>query len=433
MAPWLDATEAAERLGVKPATLYAYVSRGQLRRRPAADGRRSEYHAGDVADLAVRGRRARPVRPSDIVLPTAITAITSDGPRYRGVLATELAGAVPFEQVAEHLWGVAPATLDAGGREGWPGSAAGGSARVVAGDVATDRGWSVQQRIHQAASRAAQGVAAGEVPAATVPAIVAAARTADPLRQDLRPAAVTAAARALITVLAAGPAGSPARRSVAEHLVHRLSDVDVAEPTDGERSDPDPGAAVEAVRAVDAALVLLADHELAASTLAARVAASSRCDPYAVVLAGVAVLSGPRHGAASRPMERAVRATAEGAEPEEALAAELTSSGTIPGFGHPLYEAGDPRGARLLEILETGSFGDRGAPLARLLRAAERRGLAPPNIDAALAGLTFAVGAPVGTGELLFTIARTAGWIAHALEQYDEPHLLRPRAVYTGP
>jgi citrate synthase len=430
---WLDAAEAAERLGVKPATLYAYVSRGQLRRRPAGDGRRSEYHAGDVADLAVRGRRARPVRPSDIVLPTAITAITSDGPRYRGVLATELAGAVPFEQVAEHLWGVVPRALDHNVEVARPGVAAGGATEVATGVGARDRAWGAQQRLHQAASRAAQGVAAGEVPAAAVPAIVAAVRTADPLREDLRPAAVTAAARALIRVLAVGPAGSPAPRSVAECLAHRLVDTHDTEPSDTRRAALDSATVVDAVRAVDAALVLLADHELAASTLAVRVAASSRCDPYAVVLAGVAVLSGPRHGAASRPMERAVRATADGADPEDALAAELTSSGTVPGFGHPLYEDGDPRGTRLLQVLEAGELGDRCAPLFRLLRAAEGRGLAPPNIDAALAGLTVAIGAPVGTGELLFTIARIAGWVAHALEQYDEPRLLRPRAVYTGP
>jgi citrate synthase len=97
---WLDSDEAASRLGVKPATLYAYVSRGQLRRRTGPDGRRSEYHPGDVADLAVRGRRARPTRPSDIVVPTAITRIGADGPSYRGRPAVELAGHVPFESVA---------------------------------------------------------------------------------------------------------------------------------------------------------------------------------------------------------------------------------------------------------------------------------------------------------------------------------------------
>jgi citrate synthase len=128
-----------------------------------------------------------------------------------------------------------------------------------------------------------------------------------------------------------------------------------------------------------------------------------------------------------------VWATAAGTDPEDALAAELTSTGVVPGFGHPLYEHGDPRGARLLEILRTDGLRERSGPLLRLLEVAERRGLEPPNIDAALAGLTVAMGAPLGTGELLFTVARIAGWTAHALEQYDEPRLLRPRAVYTGP
>lgn len=414
MSRWLDATEAARRLGVKPATLYAYVSRGQLRRRTGPDGRRSEYHADDVADLAVRGRRARPVRPSDIVLPTAITAITPGGPTYRGESATDLAGRIRFEAVAEHLWGVTRTSLDV----------------EVEGDAGPRGSWQVPARLRQVAPTVTTSAELG--PAAQLPAIMVAARLADPLHQDLRPLAVTTAARGLIAALAS--VGTRCVDDQPTSIATRIVDTLLGTPGDGPST---AGSLPEelrpaAVHAVDAALTLLADHELAASTLAARVAASSRCDPYAVVLAGAAVHTGARHGAASRPMERAVRAVGEGRDPAEVLAAELTADGEVPALGHPLYPDGDPRATRLLEILRSGDLAARCGPADALLGTAAERGLRPPNIDAALAALTSAIAAPVGSGELIFAIARTAGWIAHALEQYEDPRLLRPRAVYTG-
>ena len=385
---WLDTAEAARRLGVKPASLYAYVSRGQVRRRRGPDGRRSEYHPGDVATLAVRGRRSRPMQPTDVVVPTAITAITATGPTYRGTPAVDLAGAVSFEAVADRLWG------ESHDPEAWEDAATG--ATVVA------------------ASRPDGGLDAGQsLLAATV-----ALRADDPLGRDLRPPVVVATARRLLVALASSLDGGADRRmGLAEAVARSLGADDDA----------------DVVRAVDAALVLLADHELAASTLAVRVAASARCDPYAAELAGLAVLSGPRHGAASRGLEVALGEVAAGAAPAAALASATGGGTGVGGFGHPLYPDGDPRAARLVEVLEGGSLGARLGPLRAVLGTAAGRGLPPPNIDAALAGLTHAIGAPPGAGEYVFAIARTAGWMAHAIEQYAEPGLLRPKAVYTGP
>jgi len=387
---WLDSAEAARRLGVKPASLYAYASRGQLRRRPGPDGRRSEYHPADVATLAVRGRRSRPMQPTDVVVPTAITAITPGGPTYRGVAAVELAGKTPFEAVADRLW-ESTHEPDAWGR----------SVAEVSEPV-------------PASSLAEGGLDAGQhLIAATV-----GLRGADPLGLDLRPSVVVATARRLLVALASSIAGGgPAPGvSIAEVVALSLGE-DVGDDT---------------VRAVDAALVLLADHELAASTLAVRVAASARCDPYAAELAGLAVLSGPRHGAASRNLEVALAQVAAGAPAGTALAAAAAEASSLRGFGHPLYPDGDPRAIRLLEILEAGDLRKRLGPLHAVLEVADRRGLPPPSIDAALAGLTHAIGAPPGAGEFVFAIARTAGWMAHAIEQYAEPRLLRPKAVYTG-
>jgi len=104
---WITAREAAARLGVQPQTLYAYTSRGLLHPRRTVDGRTSRYRSSEVDDLARRGRPGgRPARAGtvDVRITTAITEITPDGPSYRGRAAVPLAGAVPFEQVAEWLW-----------------------------------------------------------------------------------------------------------------------------------------------------------------------------------------------------------------------------------------------------------------------------------------------------------------------------------------
>jgi len=397
---WLDTTEAARRLGVKPPTLYAYVSRGQLRRRTAADGRRSEYHPGDVASLAVRGRRARPAKPSDVIVPTAITAITPDGPVYRGRRAVDLAGTARFETVAAHLWDV--------------------------DDVAR---WQAPDEVLAAVRGLARPAGAALDASQVLLAVTAAARAADPLGRAPEPAGtgprrevVAATGRALLVAAVTGFDGAPAGALAGAPLAERLAGF-----LTGGRAD------AATAQLVDAALVLLADHELAASTLAARVAASARCDPYAVVLAGLAVLSGPRHGAASRGVEQALFAVRDGRPPAAALADTLPGAPVAYGFGHALYPDGDPRGRHLFALLDAHVPAARLAPLRAVLATAADRGLPPPNIDAALAGLTLALEAPVGTGELLFAVARIAGWLAHALEQYDEPGLLRPKAVYTGP
>lgn len=390
-APWLAAGDAAARLGVKTETLYAYASRGLVRRRRSADGRRSEYDPADVDRLAGRGRRGDPARRAEIELHSALTAITPRGPAYRGRLATDLAGEHGFESVAQLLLtGDLPA---AGPR--W---------RATPTSVA--------------AARASQEHLPDDVPAASrLPLLVSAAALADPLRHDLAPATVVATASSLLaTVVTALPRGD-VHGGVAAGLAHALI------------QRPGPGV----TRAVDAALVLLADHELAASTLAARTAASARCDPYAVVTAGLAVVGGPRHGAASLVSELALRDVAAGVAPLTALADHSRARGSVHGFGHPLYPDGDPRAVRLLEVLRAGPLASRLGPVDELLDAAAGRGLPPPSIDVALAALTHVSGAPPGGGELVFAVARIAGWIAHALEQYGEHDLVRPRAVYTGP
>jgi citrate synthase len=174
------------------------------------------------------------------------------------------------------------------------------------------------------------------------------------------------------------------------------------------------------------ALVLLADHELNSSTFACRVAASTGAPLSACLLAGLATLSGPRHGGASLGM-RLLTAAAGQMGAETAVRDWLAQGHRVPAFGHPLYSEGDPRATALLTLFEPG-------PLYPALRdAAERLTGEKPNIDFALAALADRFDLPPTASFSLFAIARSVGWIAHALEQSASGRMIRPRARYIGP
>ena len=400
MADYLTAAEAARRLGVKPATLYAYVSRGVLNRVRAPDGRTSLFGAEEVEQLARRGRPRRPAGVADITVESAITEITGDSLRFRGLDATRLAVSRTFEEVAELLWtGEFPSGRESG-REPW-------RARPAA----------------LAAGRAAQAaLPAGTLPLERLQVIVPAMAATDPLRLQLDRPAVIAAGRNIIAgmvdCLPSGVTADPGE-AVAGRLWSRLCN----------RRPAAPGL----MRALSAALVLLADHELAASTLAARAAASVRADPYAVVGTGLGAVSGALHGGASLGAET-LMAAASGPEDVPRVVAELLRRGEkVPGFGHFVYRGGDPRAILLLDLVR------RVAPKSGQLAVADavfaevrHKSLPEPNIDFAIATLVRVAGMVRGAGEAIFAVARTAGWIAHALEAYSGPGPLRPRAVYTG-
>jgi citrate synthase len=187
-------------------------------------------------------------------------------------------------------------------------------------------------------------------------------------------------------------------------------------------------------RAMNRALVLLADHELNASSFTARVAASAGADLYACVSAGLATLSGPRHGGIGARVEALL---AEVGRPERArlvIQDRAQRGDEIPGFGHPLYPDGDPRAPPLLEsaaALAPRSLALR--TLFALVQAMREAGRPLPTVDVALAAIGSALGLSRGAAVAIFAVGRTAGWIAHAFEQREAGYLLRPRARYVGP
>jgi citrate synthase len=398
---WVDARAGARHLGIAVRSLYAYVSRGQVRSVPGERGRPRLYALADLERLRVR-REARAghgavaagaLRWGEPVLDSAITAITPRGPAYRGRLATELAAAgTPFENVAELLWsGYLP---DA--RVAWPRGAIplAQLSRLVGADPRT--------------------------PLDVMPLLVQIAALADRERGDLRPDALIARGRRLIPLLAAALAPGFAPAAVSRAL-GASSVAEIAARAIGASGDAAP--------VLDTALVLLADHELNASSFTARIAASTGADPYACVAAALATVSGPLHGSASEQ----VAAFADAVGSPEAARAQvraLRRRGELPpGFGHPLYPAGDPRAPLLLDAAARRATTRRARTVLAIVDATTD---AAPNCDAGLAALTAALGAPPAVGTGLFAVARAAGWLAHALEQRATGHLLRPRARYTG-
>jgi citrate synthase len=262
----------------------------------------------------------------------------------------------------------------------------------------------------------------------------------DPFRADVRPSAVTRAARTLVATLVAAIGGAAVGDDsdhngvpdlvlsdgsrVADSLAGRLAAA-MVEP----RVDHDDLVAVTA--AFNAAMVLLADHELATSTLAVRVAASTRADLYDAVLSGLGTIAGTLHSAASDVTLELLRAAAADGV-EVAMGDAIRRWGHVPGFGHGAYPEGDPRAPALLELV--GALGDaeHRSLVQRSVEAAAAQGLPPANIDFALAALAHATGSGPGAMPALFSIARVAGWVAHYLEELDErPLRFRARAIHT--
>ncbi|HEU5152495.1 MAG TPA: citrate/2-methylcitrate synthase, partial [Iamia sp.] len=333
---WLTSRQACERLGVRPQTLYAYVSRGLLTS-VRHDGR-SRYDPEEVAALASRTARGRRPGRFEVTVDTEITRIERQGRlSYRGVAIEDLVGRWSYERTAAWLW----TGVDRGEPER-PWAADADRVRVASAAQASlpaDATPGARLRVALAAL--------GATPGSPTPTLTPTPRTGDQIRRvpvgsdrQLDDPRGPEAARGLIATLVAalprlGPAPTgPRRGSIAAQLWARV----------GTRpADP------AAIALLDATLVALADHELATSTLGVRVATSTGADLEAAVLAGLATLSGPLHGAAAEPV-RALLADARRRGAPAAVDAAV-AAGWVPGVGHAVYEDVDPRTDLLLALV----------------------------------------------------------------------------------
>ena len=379
MTDWIGAEEAMARLGVRPQTLYAYVSRGRVQTRvDSQDSRRSLYRSADIAGLAQRKTRSRKV--SDVatgtiawgepVLSSAITTVSDGRLFYRGRNAVELAETETLEAVARLLRGGHGAALKR-----------------------TERPLPPPGADMRARAFLALAARAGE----DAPAL------------GRHPLALAVEAATLLDVLTDAIAGQVGGGPIHNRLAMAWG------------LGPG-GVGADLIRRI---LVLLADHELNPSAFSARVAASTGASLSACALAGLATLSGPRHGGAPAAI-RVLAAEAEQLGARAAITARLAEDRGLPGFGHPLYPQGDPRAAALLA---------RFAPTPILGALSEAVGTftgQAPNIDFALVCLAETLKLPTDAPFALFATARCAGWIAHAIEQVQGGGIIRPRARYTG-
>ncbi len=399
---YLTAKEAAGELGISLPTLYAYVSRGLVRSEPDPGSRGRRYRGEDVRALGLR--RGSPEKDTTLdrtalswgtpLIESSITCITAAGPHYRGLAACDLAATATLEQVASLLWGCGEDDPFAPGSDGLSDGLADGSGGQLAPELFQALG----------PLRAIDRLAA----------IMAVAGDLDD-RAHSRTAAGQAATGARILRLAAqvvlgvGRLDGPIHLALARHWA------------------PQAPAAADILRSI---LVLLADHELNASTFTARCAASTGASLYDVVAAGLVALKGPKHGGAASRAAWLVKETPDGDMIARAKARAALGE-AFAGFGHRLYPEGDPRARALLAALAK-----TGAPrrlVEDLPGAVTRVTGEEPNIDYALAVASRVLALPEGAELTLFALSRTAGWIAHGIEQRRQNDLIRPRARYCGP
>lgn len=369
--------EACSRLGVRPQTVYAYVSRGKLEVMPdPADTRRSLYRAEDVASLVKRKQAGRKHETlanntlfgSEPSIPTAVSAFFRQRLYYRGQDAVSLASSASVEDVAQLLWDAGqPVDFSCATpmRSGKPGRVA--AFTVLAGLAAT--GHSTHGRLTRVLHKEGQGLVGH----------LAYAFGAQQGRQPL-------------------------------HL--RFA-----------QGWKQPAPVADLLRT---AMVLLVDHELTSSAFATRIAASTGASLPACLLAGLTTLSGPLHGDASGRVQ-ALFSEVERVGEDQVIAHHLSTGLPLAGFGHHLYPDGDPRAAALLALF------DPPEPIARFIQKVTTLTGLHPNIDVALAALATHHRLPADAAFGLFATARSIGLLAHSLEQLGVAQVIRPRGRYVGP
>jgi citrate synthase len=396
---YMTAGQAAAALGVSLSTLYSYVSRGMLHSETVAGRPRvRRYPRADVLRLVERKEfRRNPAKAAEKglhwgspVLQSALTLIDDGRLFYRGIDAIELAGRSTLEEVAALLW---------------TGDASRSGALFAEESVALPPGFA---DVLKRAPRL------GVVERCQL--ILPLAAGSDLAAYDLRPNAVARTGARILRLVCSAIVRFASSNPLEAALVRAWT--------------PRRKALTGALRA---ALILCADHELNVSAFTARCVASSLATPYEVVTGALAAFRGRRHGGVSEDVQLLFREGQESGDCRAVVAARLRSLGYVPGFGHALYPAGDPRARKLIALAK--AYGKPSSfELAKgLARAAHNLTGEHANLDFGLTTLARALELPNEAPMAIFALGRTVGWIAHAIEQYADGQLIRPRARYTGP
>lgn len=398
---YLTAAQAAEFLGVSKATLYSYVSRGMITsvvRNPGT--RQRSYRRADLANLKHRStfRKNPDVAATQVIefgtpiLTTAISQITETEHLYRGISSSELASLYSFEQVAEFLW------------TGEADASAGGPILPPKRQI-----WS-QQAVSPVAAPSGKALSPVEQLQTALPLM----EKDDLHAYGVKPTVLLPAATRILLKLASFSVPSPYQGSLATMLANEW------------RTDPEK---------LNALLVLVADHELNIATFTARCVASAGASIYQAVMAGLAALQGYKHlyGQVSEARAFFGEVLYE-SDPGPVVRRYLRQRGVVPGFHNPyrrLYAGNDPRVAAMVGLLADSQHYPL---LTETLRVAEAATGEHPRVDFALAVFEPLLELPKDSIFSLIALGRTAGMIAHIIEQFGSERVIRPRAKYVpGP
>lgn len=370
---WIDTYAACALLGVKTQTLYAYVSRHRIRTKTDPDDARSSFYSlADLERLRAQNLRSRAradvaqaaIRWGDPILATSISEVRDGTIWLKDRRIEDCAQHDTLEEIAALLCG-----FD----------------RVVMPETKTPfSGTSPFARAMKALANEADGA---------------------PSLANLLPTDIVQEVGRVLSLVT-----NACLDEVVVGEVHQ-------------RIGTKWGLTRRGTDVVRQALVLLSDHELNPSTFAVRVSASTGTSLAAALLAGVAALSGPRHGGVASLARKALHVALDGGL-EKFLEQHDDQSPYSFGFGHPLYPAGDPRAEYLLDLIPNG------APVLQAIDHLSNRLKRRANVDTALAAITFHFELPEDAATTIFTIGRTAGWFAHAIEQAKSGALIRPRAKF---
>jgi citrate synthase len=402
-ADYVSRNEALRTLRIKPQTLYAYVSRGLIRRQRGPDGRQSLYNRHDIAGIRAKSiarsghgpAAASAAHWGEPLLVSGITEITAQGPRYRDHLALDLARAgTTFESLAQYLW---TGALKPVAR--WP------SPRQIPEVVAT----------LTEIFRRHPDMHVRQLMAEFVLLFAIENDDGDPGEIAHRAQDLLVGMAGVFGFLGGGKAyvASDKPQPVADLVMRGLG----IAPAGAKR------------RMLDAALVLVADHEFSPATFAARIAAASGSDLYACIATALQVHFGSEFGLRCDRVEQELGAVlavklAAGDWPQL-----LDRARTTYGFEHPLYRNGDPRARMLLDLALTAAHGGRRASRNQ----ASEHSTYPLTLDEALVLFCQALGMPRGSAGALLAFGRMAGWVAHILEQRADGAVIRPRAKFIAP
>jgi citrate synthase len=407
--------EVLETLNIKPGTLYAYVSRGIIKTAPHSDGRKSLYLRTDVERVGSR-KRGRPSRSASAestmhwgepVIASAITQITQAGPVYRNRSAVDMArAAVSFESVAQLLFtGTWQDSFAA-----WP-------------DIETPSDTQRLLQSYKAAYKA--GLRSNDI-SNLIGMVTFALGMHDRGAAEISNGTSVPAARLLIQSMAGclGFLGKDARfqcRRAHEGLASFILRATGAKTS------------AAALRALNGAMTVLADNELAPATFAARIAASTNADLFNCVAAAIGSHVGFSTGTATQRIETALLQSTTAKDLEQRMSMVREYGASLFGFNHPMYPDGDPRADVILDLVaELPDLPAGTRNTLAFLTTARSTLKAHAGVAIALVVLTRALAMPDGSATAIWILSRTAGWVAHILEQRTQAFLLRPRARFVG-